>query len=140
MASEAFSAEWANQWCTRLNQSQAYRAAASTWEGGVALVMARDGSSTADERAVYLDLWHGECRQARAATPLDRENARYVLTGTAPVWRELLGGTMAPLTAVMSGKLRLSKGSMGSLLPYAGAARELVAIAMAIDVTFPDGW
>jgi putative sterol carrier protein len=140
MSIEAFSEAWTRQWCQMLNSRPSYQQAAATWEGGVALVMTRDGSAQGAAKAVFLDLWHGECRTARLASEADLESARYILTGTAQAWRGVLGGTMAPLTAVMSGKIRLSKGSLAALVPYAGAARELVAAAMDMEISFPEGW
>ena len=140
MAIEVFTEAWALEWCRVLNSRPAYQAASKTWEGAVALVMARDGSASAESRSVFLDLWHGHCRAARTASPDDLEAARYILSGTAPGWRGVLSGTMAPLTAIMTGKIRLTKGNMATLVPYAAAARELVGAAMEMEVSFPAGW
>jgi putative sterol carrier protein len=140
MAIEVFSEAWAGEWCRVLNGRSSYQTAAATWEGAVALVMTRDGSDHAESRSVFLDLWHGQCRGARVASPEDLESARYILSGTASSWRGVLSGTMAPLTAIMTGKIRLTKGNMASLVPFAAAARELVGAAMDMDVSFPDGW
>ena len=140
MAIEAFSEVWAHEWCRVLNGRSAYQTAAATWEGAVALVMTRDGSVSPESRAVFLDLWHGQCRAARIASPDDLDSVRYILSGTAPAWRAVLSGTVAPLTAMMTGKIRLTKGNMASLVPFAAAARELVVAAMEMEVSFPDGW
>jgi putative sterol carrier protein len=140
MVSEAFSEEWSRQWCQLLNNRPSYQEAAASWEGGVGLLMTRDGSPTSELRAVFLDLWHGSCRGARVATPEDLESAQYILTGTSQAWRGILTGKVAPLTAVMTGKIRLTRGSLGALVPFAAAARELVATAMGMEVSFPDGW
>jgi hypothetical protein len=40
----------------------------------------------------------------------------------------------------MGGKLKLAKGSLFALLPYAKAAKELVKSAIDVDASFPDGW
>jgi hypothetical protein len=40
----------------------------------------------------------------------------------------------------MKGKIRLTRCSLGALVPFAAAARELVATAMGMEVSFPDGW
>lgn len=140
MPLEAFSEEWSREWCHVLNNRPSYQQAAATWEGGVALVMTQDGSPESESRSVYLDLWHGSCRGAWVARAADLEAARYILSGTAQAWRGVLSGEVAPLTAVMTGKIRLTKGSLGALVPYVSAARELVAAAMAMEVSFPDGW
>jgi len=140
MAIEVFTEAWAAEWCRVLNSRPAYQEAAANWEGGVALVMARDGTAASGQRAVYLDLWHGRCRGARVALPEDLTAATYVLSGTAPAWRGILSGTMAPLTALMTGKIRLTRGSMASLIPFAAAARELVVAATEMEVSFPGDW
>jgi hypothetical protein len=40
----------------------------------------------------------------------------------------------------MGGKLKLAKGSLFALLPYAKAAKELVRSAIDVDTSYPDGW
>ena len=140
MTTEAFSEAWSLEWCQVLNSRPAYQAAAAAWEGAVALVMTRDGSPESEIRAVFLDLWHGACRGARRASTADLESAQYILAGTSQSWRGVLSGKVAPLTAVMTGKIRLTKGSMAALVPLAAAARELVNAAMEMEVTFPEGW
>jgi len=129
-----FSDAWARACAEMLSAREAYRVAAANWEGAVVLVMAGEGS----ERRVFLDLWRGDCRAARAAELADEELARYVLSGTHAAWRQVLTGTLAPLLAIMTGKLRLTKGNLAELVPYAGVARELVAAAAAVPAVFPE--
>lgn len=130
-----FSAAWAAEWARRLNASDAYRAAAATWEGAVVLQMARPDDQ--DGPAVFLDLWHGECRQAREASPEDIEAARFVISGGEAAWRGVLTGQASPVMAVLTGKLRLVRGDIGALLPYANAAKELLASAADFETLFP---
>jgi putative sterol carrier protein len=131
-----FSDDWATACADVINQSSAYRAAAATWEGALVLLMTPD-RLPGEERRVFLDLWHGDCRLARAAGLEDEASARYVLAGSESAWRLVLTGKVAPLLAIMTGKLRLAKGSLAELIPYTGAAKELVAAASAIDAVFP---
>jgi putative sterol carrier protein len=133
-----FSDAWATACAVVLNQNDAYRTSAATWEGAILLLMTPDATG-GEERRVFLDLWHGECRSARAASVADEAEARYVLAGTQAAWRLVLTGKVAPLLAIMTGKLRLAKGSLVELVPYTGAAKELVTAAAAIDATFPEG-
>jgi putative sterol carrier protein len=131
----AFTAAWAAAWCRALNESDAYRRAGAEWEGDVVLLMGADGDTPA--RGVYLDLHRGACRGARVATAADLAAARFVMEGRPDVWRELLGGRTAPLMALMAGRLRLTRGDLAALVPFAGAAGELVATAVAMDSAFP---
>ncbi len=132
----AFTDDWAAAWADHLNTSAAYREAAATWEGGVVLEVA-DGTAE-PEAAIFLDLWHGACRAGRVATATDRETARYILRGSRGVWQQVLTGNSQPIMAVMTGKLRLVRGDLAGLLPYAGAAKELLGTASTIETTFPD--
>lgn len=131
----AFSPEWAAAWAAQLNASPAYREAAEDWEGSVVLEMAGEAGQTA---AVFLDLWRGACRAGRLATEADREAARFVLAGSATTWRQLLQEGASPVMAVLTGRLKLVRGDLASLLPYAGAARELLRAPAAFDTAFPD--
>ena len=130
-----FSDSWAVACAVVLNQNLAYREAAARWEGALLLHMIVDDGS-GESRRVFLDLWHGECRLARAGSAGDEEAARYVLAGGELAWRQVLTGQTPPLMAIMTGKLRLAKGSIIDLLPYINAAKELVAAA-AIEAEFP---
>lgn len=134
MTFPVFSDPWARACAHALNQNSAYRAAAETWEGAIILHM----QAAADERRVLLDLWHGACRSARMASGEEEHLARYVLSGTLVVWRQVLEGRTAPLLAIMTGKLRLTKGALVELVPFAGAAKELVAAVASIEAVWPD--
>ncbi len=133
-----FSDAWASACGEVINRSSAYRAAAQSWEGALVLLMTPD-RPPGEERRVFLDLWHGDCRSARTATLADEATARYVLAGSESGWRLVLTGKVAPLLAIMTGKLRLAKGSLAELIPYTGAAKELVTAASMIEASFPGG-
>lgn len=140
-APEIFTAPWADSWRRELNASDDYRAAAADWEGALALVMAADPSlGIPDDRALFLDLHHGTCRQARLAEGDDLDAAPYVLEAPAAVWRRVLGGTLDPLLGLMTAKIRLTRGSLAQLTPRVKAAQELVRSAARLPATFPPGW
>ena len=140
MASEIMSEAWAQAWSEALNASEGFRAAAAGWEGALAVAVRGEPKRGIEGRAVFLDLWHGMCRAARAAQPSDLEKARFILTADADTWVELLRGGLDPVPAVMSGRLELSKGSVMSLLPHVAAAKELVAVGRSVAATLPPGW
>ncbi|HEU4699448.1 MAG TPA: hypothetical protein VFS40_09730 [Gemmatimonadales bacterium] len=132
---DAFSDTWARAWCDALNASPAYRTAAATWEGAAGLVMTNPPDAP---RAVYLDLWHGECRGVRTGDLDVLADARYVLEATRETWREVLSLRQSPVFALMSGRLRLTRGSLGELMPFANAAKELLGTASTIEAVFPE--
>lgn len=138
MPLEAFSDEWSLACCERVNARGRFRVVGSTWNDAVILVLrAHPDGGVPEARAVFLDLYRGECRQARGATPPDFERAEFVLAAQPATWRRVLLGELDPITAVMFGKLRLEKGSLPALMPYAAAAREMVAAAAEVEAVLP---
>ena len=132
----AFSTAWAAAWQERLNASDAYREAAALWEGDLVLELTEDDGAISG--AVYLDLWRGHCRAAREASPEDRGGARYLLRGERRAWQRVLAGRSSPIAALLTGQLRLVRGSLSDLMPYAGAAQQLLATAATFETIFPD--
>ncbi|HEX6039223.1 SCP2 sterol-binding domain-containing protein [Longimicrobium sp.] len=135
---EVFTDAWCDACCARLNASAEYRQAAATWEGTVVLVMTADAAhGIPGERAVWIDAHHGHCRDSRVATAADRASAAYVLQADAATWTRLLAGETDPVSAAMTGKLKLTKGNLMSLAKYAAAAREMLRAAGEVGGTFP---
>ncbi len=141
MAAEIFSEKWAKAWGKSINDNAAYRKAAANWEGAIALVMTPDGSrGIPTERAVIADLWHGDCRGAKAAAAADLAEAPFVIKANPETWKSVLAGEVDPIFGLLRGKLKLAKGSVFSLVPYAVAAKELVNSAARVETSFPKGW
>ena len=140
MAIEILTEAWATAWSDALNASEAYRRAAASWEGAVVAAVRGEPERGIGRRAVFLDLWHGACRAARIASDADVETARYVLAAGASTWIELLDGALDPVSAVMSGRLELTKGSLMGLFPHIAAAKELVAAARSLGAMAPAEW
>ena len=135
MAYEVFSDAWAEQWAAEIRTSEAYRQAAAKWEGTVCLEAADGEKATA---AVFVDLWHGECRAARAATPEDLETTDYALRAGLDTWRKVLDGGLEPLLGLMTGKIKLRRGNLAGLTPYIEASKQMVAAAARVETIFPD--
>ena len=141
MAAEIFTNDWALLWGDEINRNADYKKAAEKWEGAIGLVMTEDAEmGIPSERIVIADLWHGDCRGAVAAADDDLDDVPYVIKGTPATWSAVLGGKTDPIVGLMGGKLKLAKGGLFSLLPYAKAAKELVRSASAVDTSYPEGW
>lgn len=132
---EFFSAPWAAAACDALNASDAYREAAATWEGAVRFI-ARGLPGAEPERAVWLDLRHGTCRETRAgAAALDAE-APFEIVGPYEVWLDVLAGRLDPLVGLMLRKLSLT-GDLAQIGRHVKAAKEMVAVAASVETTLP---
>jgi putative sterol carrier protein len=135
---EVFTEPWCVACCERMNESEAYRAAAAEWEGAAVLVMTADPAhGIAEERAAWLDMHHGACRGTRMATGADRASAQYVFQADPATWKRLLAGEVDPVSSVMTGRLKLTRGNLFTLARYAQAAREMVVAAGRAGGAFP---
>lgn len=136
---EIFSQAWAQEWCRRLNSTEAFRREAASWRGTLAVVMRAGPFGGDGERAVLLDLRGGSCSAARAASRQEASTAQLVFSGTPTMWRKVLEGGADPVLALMLGQLRLERGRLSELTPYARAAKQLLVTAAALDTTYPEG-
>jgi len=140
MPAEIFTEEWARSWCREVHASEGFRRAAAGWEGSIVAVLEADpqGGIPAD-RQVFLELSGEGCRTGRPAAPADLESAVFVFSAPAGVWRSVLAGETEPVWALMSGAIRLAKGSVPQLTPFAGAARALFEAARGLPAARPAG-
>lgn len=140
MGAEMFTDAWAADWAKEINASDAYRVAGLRWESGFVLMMQPDPAVGVNEpRAVFVDLAEGACRVARVATQKDLDTAPYVLSAVPAVWRQVLGGDLEPVGAVLAGLLDLSRGNLIGLAPHVGAAKELLSAACRAGAMLPGG-
>ncbi len=131
MHPDLFTNSWVQAWAQELNASESYRHAARHWEWPVVLVLGADPAAGLDEdRTVYLDLFHGACREARIGTPADRERVKYVITGSLKTWQRILRRELDPVLALLRRKLDLEKGGLFALTRHVRAAKELVNAAI----------
>ena len=141
MAAEIFTDDWARLWGDSINANEDYKKAATKWEGAIAMIMTPDADmGIPEERVVIADLWHGDCRNAKAAAAAELEEAPYLIKAEPAAWKSVLAGKTDPIVGLMGGKLKLAKGSLFALLPYAKAAKELVRSAIKVDTSYPEGW
>lgn len=134
-----FSDEWIEACGAAIQADAGYRAAGRHWEKSVVLVVHGAGEGAFD-RNIFFDLWRGECRAARPATANDLRNADYILSAAPDTWRQIMTEGLDPVTAIMSGRIKLDRGSLTTLTMHAGAARALVSTLRAVGdgVVAPD--
>ncbi|MBR9990503.1 MAG: SCP2 sterol-binding domain-containing protein [Gemmatimonadetes bacterium] len=138
MPHTVFSEAWVAASAEEIRASEEYRVAASRWEWSLLLVLRADPElGLPDDRFVYLDLFHGECRVARLGTAADADRADFVLGAGPRAWREILDGRLDPIAGIMRRQLHLEKGSMTTLAMHAAGAKALVAAAGRVGARFP---
>jgi len=126
---------WVKALMEELNRSDAYAEAAKHWEGDFYFVIEPGG--TLDKRvALYMDLWHGKCRDAFEAADESVKSPAFRLTGPVATWKKLLSKQLDPIQSMVTGQLKL-KGNMVLIMKSVKAATELVEACTRIDAEFP---
>ncbi len=126
--------EWIKALCAELNASEAYREAAKTWEGDFVFVVEPAGNLK-ETVYLYMDLWHGQCREAFMLQDPAEKDAAFRMSAPANTWREVIEARLDPLKGLMVRKLKL-KGNMSMIMRSVKAAQELVKCCTQIETTF----
>jgi putative sterol carrier protein len=130
--------EWLETYRERVNASPAYREAAATWEGDLAWVFeAEPDKNWPETKFAIMDLWHGECRDAREVTEAEADAAPFLIRAPYSRWKQIVKKELDPIKGMMQGKLRL-RGDLPTIVRYVKASNELVNLAAEIPTEFPD--
>lgn len=130
--------DFINAFKDEINKSPGYRAAAAKWEGAIVMVVtAEPDRNLHEDWAMYLDLYHGECRDAKRVPDAAGSHAPYTLTAPLSRWEQVVKKELDPVKGMVQGKLKL-KGDLPTIVRYVKAAQELVECATRVDVVFPD--
>lgn len=127
--------EWAKALQNEVNASEDYKAAAAKWEGDFYFV-ASEGPGMPQDTYTYLDLWHGEARDAYLVDNPAAKSVAFELRAPLDVWRKVLEKKIDPIKGIMTGQLKL-KGNMMTILKSPKAATELVNCATRVDTEWP---
>lgn len=139
MSLTIFSEQWGESWCEALNNNSSYREAAKTWKGAILFCITRDQENGfSEEKAILLDLSEGRCLGSRLPDATDWEAVPFIIEGPPGAWRDLLERKADPLMSLVSGKLKLKRGSLVQLMPYVRASKELLEAALTLDTHFPE--
>jgi putative sterol carrier protein len=86
---------------------------------------------------LYLDLWHGECREARVIADENEKSPKYRIFGPFTNMKQILDKKVDPVQSMMTGKIKV-KGDMAQIMRMPRAAVELVNGMTAFETVFPD--
>lgn len=128
--------DWIKALMDKVNGSDAYRQAAKNWEGDFYFVV-NAGSSVPEDVYLYMDLWHGSCRDAYQAASPDEKAPEFVIRAPVDAWQKVIEKKVDPIRALMTRQLKL-KGTMTKIMKQPKAATELVNCCTLVDTTWPE--
>ena len=132
------SEDWVTGLKQELNSSTAYADAAKNWEGDFFFVIEPEKGQPFEQPVyLYMDLWHGQCRDAFVVKDRDTKSPAFVMSGPYSKWKKVVTAKLDPLQGLMTGQLKL-KGNMVMIMKNVKAAQEMVRACTRIDAQFPD--
>jgi putative sterol carrier protein len=128
--------EWAKAFMESINGSEAYSQAAKTWEGDFYFVVDA-GEQYPEPVYMYLDLWHGKCREAFATADPSAEDPVFRMSGPLENWRRVIEKKLDPLQGILTRQFKL-EGDMVKIMRAVKAAQELVNCTALVPTEFPE--
>ncbi len=125
------SQEWLKELEAKLNSDERYRDIAQKWEGDLFFFIEPDGNLK-ERMTFYLDLWHGACRSVEFnPKPESHPSPTFTLTATYKNITAILTGSLNPMTAMMTSKLKVN-GSMGYMMRNVPTVLDFVRVAQSV--------
>ncbi len=127
--------EWIKALMQDLNDSKAYENSAANWEGDFYFIV-EPGGSLDKTVVLYMDLWHGKCRDAYEVADDSSLTPVFRMSGPVATWKKVMTKKLDPMQALMTGQLKL-KGNMSMIMKNVRAAKELVESCTRVPTEFP---
>ena len=128
--------KWAKALMDELNNSTGYADAAKKWEGDFYFIIDK-GDGIPEDTYIYLDLWHGKCREAIRMDDASQKKPMFEMRAPLKVWRGVMEKKIDPIQGLMTRRLKL-KGPMMKIMKTPKAAIELVGCCTRLDTEWPE--
>ena len=125
---------WVLSLCEKLNNDGSYARIARNWEGDLMFVIDPDEVLSLPV-VVYLDLWHGTCREAKVLDPPDERTAAFILQAPYMNFVRVLTGEWQTMQALLTRKLHVI-GNMAYLVRNVPTVLEFVRCARDVTSTY----
>lgn len=108
------SQEWVQIAMEKINSDAHYAQVARNWEGDLRFAIEPEGA--VDKPIwIYMDLWHGKCRQAFIEDASSDINPAFVLKAPYSHFVQIVRGELDPMQALLTRKLNV-QGNLAMLL------------------------
>ncbi|MBC7262231.1 MAG: SCP2 sterol-binding domain-containing protein [Anaerolineae bacterium] len=128
--------EWVKALQEAINASEAYAEAAKTWEGDFYFIV-EPGGPIEKEMVMYMDLWHGKCREAAVYEDRSAKTPAFVISAPLSVWRKVIDKKLDPIQGMMTRQMKI-QGDMVKIMKAVKAAKELVECTTRVPTEFPE--
>ncbi len=127
------SEQWVKAFMEAINASQGYAEAAKTWEGDFYFII--EPGPGGKETVMYVDLWHGKCREAFLVADRSAKKPAFVIIAPETAWRKVIEKKLDPIQGMMTRQLKLT-GDMVKIMKAVKASKELVECTCKVPTKF----
>ncbi len=127
--------EWIKALRDELNSSPGYKNAAAKWEGDFYFIVTA-GDAILEDIYLYMDLWHGDCRDAFKVDDASAKSPEFKLHAPVKTWRGVMEKKIDPIKGIVTKQLKL-EGPMMKVMKAPKAAIELVEACTRLDTDWP---
>jgi putative sterol carrier protein len=108
---------WLNALVTILNSDEKYAETAKKWEGDIVFKVIPDDDTSGEESILlYMDLWHGKCREAKILNKVEvKADTKFIFEMTRSQAIKVLDGEIDPIQAMVTRRLKV-RGDIGYML------------------------
>jgi putative sterol carrier protein len=117
-----------------LNTDEEYARIAHNWEGDLMFVIEAESPRT-EPMYMYMDLWHGKCREASQVASVNAKKSSFLLAAPFSVFQRIVQGKLDPMQAMMTRQLKVT-GSMVYMMRNVPTVLKFVKCATKIDSEF----
>ncbi len=130
--------EWVDGFKTAVQNEPTYKEVAKNWEYSIVMhFLARPDLGVTDDFYLFMDLWHGECRNMRLVPRDAGESGDFVISGDYDQWKAVLKSELEPISGIVQGKLKL-KGDLPVIVREVKHAALLVQLVGTVPTIFHD--
>ena len=129
--------EWIAAFKDQINSNEEYKQSGATWEAGdiCFVINGKPEAGLTEDYHIWLDLYHGECRDAKSVDAATAAQAKFMITADYGRWQQVLKGELDPMTGIMMGQVKV-KGDLMTLMRYTKAAKDLIHCAALVPSQF----
>jgi putative sterol carrier protein len=124
------SPEWTTALMEKLNSDGKYAQIARNWEGDLVFDI-QPGGPIGEKIVIYLDLWHGTCRQATYGKDLTGMKPAFLLKAPYENFVRVLKGELHPMQAMLTRKLQVH-GNMALMMRNVPTVLDFVRCAQEV--------
>ncbi len=129
--------EWLVALMDVLNSDSHYAEVAKNWEGDMVVVIEPNPKEEDPKLPItlYLDLWHGKCREVRVIDPDKEEmpDAAFVLRSYIKNILRIFQGDLDPMQAMLTRRLQV-KGNLGYMLRNVPTVLDFVRCCREVEI------